>query len=137
MKSDNAIWISPDGKKIVYATFNDSQVQSVQWKLYGDGRDANVNPYPTEAFMRYPKVCTKYGILNTSCIFYPMRPAKYSIRNNPKFLLQKDYLSELHWTDISCFFLYKTGDLAQINFVLRMIKGTFEVKSLHVDTFLV
>ena len=58
MKSDNAIWISPDGKKIVYATFNDSQVQSVQWKLYGDGRDANVNPYPTEAFMRYPKVCT-------------------------------------------------------------------------------
>ena len=60
MKSDNAIWISPDGKKIVYATFNDSQVQSVQWKLYGDGRDANVNPYPTEAFMRYPKVCTKY-----------------------------------------------------------------------------
>jgi len=45
-------------KKIVYATFNDSQVQSVQWKLYGDGRDANVNPYPTEAFMRYPKAGT-------------------------------------------------------------------------------
>ena len=62
MKSDNAIWISPDGKKIVYATFNDSQVQSVQWKLYGDGRDANVNPYPTEAFMRYPKVCNMYII---------------------------------------------------------------------------
>ena len=62
MKSDNAIWISPDGKKIVYATFNDSQVQSVQWKLYGDGRDANVNPYPTEAFMRYPKVRNMYII---------------------------------------------------------------------------
>ena len=59
LKSDNAIWISPDGQKIVYATFNDSQVQSVQWKIYGDGRDASVNPYPTEAFMRYPKVCNK------------------------------------------------------------------------------
>ena len=57
LKSDNAIWISPDGQKIVYATFNDSRVQSVQWKIYGDGRDANVNPYPKEAFMRYPKVC--------------------------------------------------------------------------------
>ena len=70
MKSDNAIWISPDGKKIVYATFNDSQVQSVQWKLYGDGRDANVNPYPTEAFMRYPKVCTKYVIPNAFFLSY-------------------------------------------------------------------
>ena len=55
LKSDNAIWISPDGQKIVYATFNDSGVQQVQWKIYGDGRD--VNPYPKEAFMRYPKVC--------------------------------------------------------------------------------
>ena len=73
LKSDNAIWISPDGKKIVYATFNDSQVQSVQWKLYGDGRDANVNPYPTEAFMRYPKVCT---LFSNKCIFYPMKLAK-------------------------------------------------------------
>ena len=81
MKSDNAIWISPDGKKIVYATFNDSQVQSVQWKLYGDGRDANVNPYPTEAFMRYPKVGTLYEYVicmafQINAVFYPMRPAK-------------------------------------------------------------
>ena len=57
LKRDSAIWISPDGKKIVYATFNDSEVQSIQWKIYGDGRGASVNPYPKEAFMRYPKVC--------------------------------------------------------------------------------
>ena len=73
MKSDNAIWISPDGKKIVYATFNDSQVQSVQWKLYGDGRDANVNPYPTEAFMRYPKVCT---LFSNKCSFLSYETCK-------------------------------------------------------------
>ena len=56
LKRDQAIWVSPDGTKIVYATFNDSQVQNVQWKIYGDGRDASVNPYPKEAYMRYPKV---------------------------------------------------------------------------------
>ena len=56
LRQDNAIWISPDGKKVVYATFNDSQVQSVRWKIYGNGYDASVNPYPKEAFMRYPKV---------------------------------------------------------------------------------
>ena len=53
---DHAIWVSPDATKIVYATFNDSQVQNVQWKIYGDGRDASVNPYPEDAYMRYPKV---------------------------------------------------------------------------------
>ena len=56
LKRDQAIWVSPDATKIVYATFNDSQVQNVQWKIYGDGRDASVNPYPKEAYMRYPKV---------------------------------------------------------------------------------
>ena len=55
LKRDQAIWVSPDATKIVYATFNDSQVQNVQWKIYGDGRDASVNPYPKEAYMRYPK----------------------------------------------------------------------------------
>ena len=56
LKKDNAIWISPDGKKVVYATFNETQVQSVKWKVYGNGFDASINPYPKEAFMRYPKV---------------------------------------------------------------------------------
>ena len=56
LRRDHAIWVSPDATKIVYATFNDSQVQNVQWKIYGDGRDASVNPYPKEAYMRYPKV---------------------------------------------------------------------------------
>ena len=56
LRSDNAIWISPDGKKVVYATFNDSKVTNVKWKMFGNGMDASVNPYPREAFMRYPKV---------------------------------------------------------------------------------
>ena len=56
LRSDNAIWISPDGKKVVYATFNDSNVANVKWKMFGNGMDASVNPYPREAFMRYPKV---------------------------------------------------------------------------------
>ena len=56
LRQGNAVWISPNRKKVVYATFNDSQVQTVQWKVYGNGVDATVDPYPKEAFMRYPKV---------------------------------------------------------------------------------
>ena len=44
------------------------------------------------------------------------------LRNSPKFLLQKDYLSELHWTDISFFFLLNWR-FAEINFVLKMIRS--------------
>ena len=57
LKRDNAIWISPDGSKLVYASFNDSLVQEVRWKLYGNPEDAIVDPYPKEGTMRYPKVC--------------------------------------------------------------------------------
>ena len=56
MKRDNAIWMSPDGSKVVYATFNDSLVQEVRWKIYGNPDDAIVDPYPKEGMMRYPKV---------------------------------------------------------------------------------
>ena len=68
---DHAIWVSPDATKIVYATFNDSQVQNVQWKIYGDGRDASVNPYPKEAYMRYPKVRLYYVLFHgrLACTF--------------------------------------------------------------------
>ena len=58
LKRDNAIWISPDGTKFVYATFNDSLVQEVNWKIYGNPEDAIVDPYPKEGSMRYPKVRT-------------------------------------------------------------------------------
>ena len=57
MKQDNAIWSSPDGKKIVYATFNDTKVQQVRWKVYGGKEpEDRLEPYPKEHFMRYPKV---------------------------------------------------------------------------------
>ena len=58
LKRDNAIWMSPDGTKVVYATFNDTNVQQVRWKLYGgeDNNDDHLDPYPKEKFMRYPKV---------------------------------------------------------------------------------
>ena len=59
------------------------------------------------AFQRgYSLICDYncYGISN-KCSFYPMRPAKYSLRKITQnlFLPQQDYLFELDWTDISFF----------------------------------
>lgn len=44
---------------MVYATFNDSKVQQVRWKIYGtEGADDFQNPYPKEKSIRYPKAGT-------------------------------------------------------------------------------
>ena len=56
LKRSNAIWPSPDGNKLVYATFNDTEVQQVRWKVYEDTSDGNLDPYPKEKTMYYPKV---------------------------------------------------------------------------------
>ena len=56
LKRANAIWPSPDGNKFVYATFNDSEVQQVRWKVYEDTSEGNLDPYPKEKHMYYPKV---------------------------------------------------------------------------------
>ena len=56
LKRSNAIWLSPDGNKLVYATFNDTEVQQVRWKVYGDTSEGYLDPYPKERTMYYPKV---------------------------------------------------------------------------------
>lgn len=58
LKRDNAVWISPDGEKLVFATFNDTMVDEVTWKIYGSPIDGVTNPYPQEGRLRYPKVIT-------------------------------------------------------------------------------
>ena len=56
LKRADAIWPSPDGNKLIYATFNDTEVQQVRWKVYEDTSDGNLDPYPKEKTMYYPKV---------------------------------------------------------------------------------
>ena len=52
MNSGKAVWFSPDGHKLVYASFNDSLVDEVP--ILGFGHDTK---YPIVSKLRYPKVC--------------------------------------------------------------------------------
>ncbi|XP_014681966.1 PREDICTED: dipeptidyl aminopeptidase-like protein 6 [Priapulus caudatus] len=54
IRSDHAIWWSPSGHKLCYATFNDTEVKPYYFPIYGDEMD----PYTTVKEMRYPKVNT-------------------------------------------------------------------------------
>ena len=58
--SNSAIWFSPDGGKVAYASLNDSLVETVAIPQY-DG--SNHQQYPTMRNLRYPKVSRLYPAL--------------------------------------------------------------------------
>lgn len=52
----NAVWFSPGGTKICFASFNDSDVDVTSYPYYGSYDDpSNINPGLYK--IRYPKVC--------------------------------------------------------------------------------
>ena len=55
--SNKAFWFSDDGRKMVYASFNDSQVGKVRFTNYAGSYDAKqAFQYPQLESIRYPKV---------------------------------------------------------------------------------
>lgn len=64
MHSGRAIWMSPDGHMMLYASFNDSLVEEMHISWFGEGNKAL---YPDIRSLRYPKVRvylkTYYSIL--------------------------------------------------------------------------
>ncbi|KAG1652989.1 Prolyl endopeptidase FAP [Nymphon striatum] len=61
-KSNNAVWWSPKGDYLCYASINDSKVQSMVYPIYGPFSDPN-NLYPRLEALRYPKPGTKNPII--------------------------------------------------------------------------
>ncbi|XP_014667249.1 PREDICTED: dipeptidyl aminopeptidase-like protein 6 isoform X2 [Priapulus caudatus] len=55
LSRDNAIWWSPNGKKLCYASFNDSEVSMFSFPWYGEEKDL----YTTMKELRYPKAGEK------------------------------------------------------------------------------
>jgi hypothetical protein len=62
MKQSHAVWLSGDGLRLAYATFNDSAVSAVRWTIYGDSDHLpGTSPYPKLETMRYPKVTSHFS----------------------------------------------------------------------------
>lgn len=55
--SDAAAWISHDGKYLAYASFDDTDVETFTYEIYGDGKGDY--QYPEEVHLKYPKVGSK------------------------------------------------------------------------------
>lgn len=58
LSTDAAVWISPSGNHMAYASFNDSAVREAVYDVYGN------DSYPEEVHLRYPKVCQSSDLHN-------------------------------------------------------------------------
>ncbi|KAF8793994.1 Inactive dipeptidyl peptidase 10 like protein [Argiope bruennichi] len=56
LKSNNAIWWSPDGNFLCYATINDTKVGTFYYNWYGSAAFNESHVYPELFQLRYPKV---------------------------------------------------------------------------------
>lgn len=54
LSSSHALWWSPDGSKLCFASFNDSQVEEIKYPYYGSYSETN-NVYPKTITLKYPK----------------------------------------------------------------------------------
>ena len=54
--SDSTVWWSPDGRKLAFLTFDESEVHQYKFPIYNKDRfSPGADSYPSETVMRYPK----------------------------------------------------------------------------------
>lgn len=62
----NAVWFSPDGKKLAYASFNDTDVNVMSIPYYGEPGNLD-SQYPRAMNLRYPKVSYSFFSCSMKC----------------------------------------------------------------------
>ncbi|XP_018355747.1 PREDICTED: venom dipeptidyl peptidase 4 [Trachymyrmex septentrionalis] len=74
--SATAMWFSPDGQHLAFATFNDTVVKDMAYFHYGTPGSLE-DQYPTEVKIKYPKVGTPNPVVSLSVIdlFDPLSEA--------------------------------------------------------------
>ncbi|XP_017063017.2 venom dipeptidyl peptidase 4 [Drosophila eugracilis] len=63
LSSGSALWWSPDGTKLAVGFFDDTDVETFNYFLYGDG-DTTFYQYPHEEQLKYPKSGSKNPLVN-------------------------------------------------------------------------
>lgn len=58
LSQDNAIWLSHTGKRMVFGSFDDRQVDRMDFTVYGEPSSTQYQ-YPITNSIRYPKVKKK------------------------------------------------------------------------------
>ncbi|KAK2581827.1 hypothetical protein KPH14_002294 [Odynerus spinipes] len=63
----SAVWFSPDGNRLVYATFDDRNVKEMSYFHYGEPGSL-ADQYPTEMKLKYPKPGTPNPVVSLTLV---------------------------------------------------------------------
>lgn len=95
--SGTAFWFSPSGKKIAFASFDDTEVLEFKYFKYGTPGDIS-SQYPTEVDIRYPKVSSANPVVRTYIADLEAGASPIEIEAIPAEFLPADYvLYDMTW----------------------------------------
>lgn len=82
--SDSAVWWSPDGRKLAFLSFDESEVHQYSFPVYNKDRfSPGADSYPHNTVMRYPKPGSEpptspLDVSNTTVQQHPIRKLRYT-----------------------------------------------------------
>lgn len=89
--SETAMWYSPDGRHLAFATFNDTLVKNIVYSHYGTPGSLE-DQYPREVKIKYPKAGTQNPAVSLSVIDLTNPSSKAVILQAPVHLITNDHI---------------------------------------------
>ncbi|XP_028164926.1 dipeptidyl aminopeptidase-like protein 6 [Ostrinia furnacalis] len=95
LRLDRALWFSPDGQTLLYASYNDSLVQQYKYPWYGFDQP-EPPAYPSIRTLRYPKVNTNNPVVTVYVV--SLKTPKFLFPHAIQFTSQVDKTWYVRWT---------------------------------------
>ncbi|XP_046814896.1 venom dipeptidyl peptidase 4 [Vespa crabro] len=95
----SAIWYSPDGSHLAYASFDDRNVQEILYLHYGEPGNL-VDQYPTEVKIKYPKAGTSNPVVSLTLVdLHDPTLNKIDLKAPIEVVGTDNVLSNVQWKD--------------------------------------
>jgi len=99
LSSGSAMWWSKDSRKLAIGMFNDTNVETFKYHIYGDPENPE-DQYPTEIDLKYPKPGTPNPAVALRIFDITKDPPMVSIVKAPESIVSKDHiLQNVAWAD--------------------------------------
>uniref|UniRef100_A0A1A9V199 Venom dipeptidyl peptidase 4 n=1 Tax=Glossina austeni TaxID=7395 RepID=A0A1A9V199_GLOAU len=99
LSNSNALWWSPDGSKLLVGWFNDTDVETYKYFIYGEANDPE-DQYPTEVDLKYPKSGTNNPLVAVRLFDISSLAPSMVLITAPIDVVGKDHiLQNVKWTN--------------------------------------
>lgn len=97
----SAVWFSPDGSRLVYATFDDTNVKDISYFHYGEPGSLE-DQYPTEIKLKYPKPGTPNPVVSLTLVYLndPMLP-KIDLKAPIEAIGSDNVMANVAWDNLN------------------------------------